>query len=68
MAQAGLFGQHFLVYPFARHDRVFRKRAPGRSQIGRSSMTGGVSCQIFRLRHCLPRYRSGFFGQPVARV
>src|SRR5262249_33299734 len=44
------------------------KPALGRSQIGRSSMTGEVSCQIFRLKHCRPRYAAGFFGRPVARV
>ena len=45
-----------------------RKLAPGRSQIGRCSMTGGASCQIFRLRHCRPRCAAGFFALPVARV
>ena len=45
-----------------------RKLAPGRSQIGRCSMTGGASCQISRLRHCRPRCAAGFFVLPVARV
>jgi hypothetical protein len=45
-----------------------RKLAPGRSQIGRCSMTGGASCQIFRLRHCRPRCAAGFFALSVARL
>ena len=45
-----------------------RKLAHGRSQIGRCSMTGGASCQIFRLRHCRPRCAAGFFALPVAQV
>jgi hypothetical protein len=45
-----------------------RKLAPGRSQIGRCSMTGGASCRISRLKHCPPRCAAGFFAQPVARL
>ena len=44
------------------------KLAPGRSQIGRCSMTDGASCQISRLKHCPPRCAAGFFAQPVARL
>src|SRR5262249_36265549 len=54
--------------PATSSKRGRRKLAPGRSRIGRCLMTGGVSCQNFRLRHCPPRYRTGFFGRPVARV
>ena len=42
--------------------------APGTSQIGRCSMTGGVSYQTLRSRHCPLRCKAGFFGPPVARV
>src|SRR5262249_31959868 len=44
------------------------KLAPGKSQIGRCSTTGGVSCQIFLLKHCPPPCTDGFFRRPVARA
>jgi hypothetical protein len=45
-----------------------QRLARGGSRMGHYSMTGGGSCQIFRLRHCPPRCGSGFFAPPAGRV